>query len=58
MQDNQCPFPPLPSLGQTFVAAFMQTAFTEFAKYAAAEMVREWAEPQRKRPHRQNRNRG
>jgi hypothetical protein len=55
MQDQQCPFQSYPSLGQLFFASFMQAAVTEFAKYAAVEMIRELVEPQpprRKRHYR------
>ena len=39
-------FPPSPSLGQLMFTAFMQAALTEFAKYAATEIVRDLIEPQ------------
>ena len=55
MQDNQYPLQPLPTFTQLFVVAFMRATVTEFAKYAATEMIREWVEPpRRKRRYKRN----
>jgi hypothetical protein len=55
-QDDQYLFQPLPSLGQLFVIAFIQTATTQLAKYAATEAIRELIEqPRRKRHYRRKR---
>lgn len=39
------PFQPLPSLTQLFVAEFLRTAVTEFAKAGAEEMVKDLLAP-------------